>query len=223
MMRMLYHFPLCPFSRKVRLLLKEKDLPFELITEAFWEKRPDFVALNPAASVPVLVEEDGTAFSEPAAIEGYLEEAYPKPNFLGTDIRVRAEVRRMTAWFDTHLYADVTAPVIIEKLYKYLTQSGAPDSRQLHAAEQRLPQHLDYMTRILKTRTWVAGNTCSVADFTAAAHLSMLDYFNDVPWDKYPVVKEWYVLIKSRPSFRPLLLDRVPGFKPPAHYMDLDF
>lgn len=222
-MRTLYHYPLCPFSRKARLLLKEKDLPFELVTEAFWEKRPEFIAISPAASLPVLVEEDGAAYSDIHAITEYIEEAYPAPNFIGRDIKARAEVRRMTGWFDTVFYADVSAPVIIEKLYKFLTHGGEPDSRQLHGAEQRLTRHLEYMEDILKHRPWMAGDTCSIADFSASAHFSMLDYLGTVPWTKYPAVKEWYALIKSRPSFRPLLIDRVPGFRPPAHYMDLDF
>lgn len=222
-MRTLYHYPLCPFSRKMRLLLKEKDLPFELVTEAFWEKRPEFLALSPSGAVPVLVEEDGAVYSDVNAISEYLEEVYASPTFLGKDAKLRAEVRRMTGWFDSVFYADVSAIVLIEKLYKFLGRSGEPDSRQLHAADQRLPRHMAYLEDILKRRTWLAGDSCSLADFTAASHLSMLDYLANVPWNSYPAVKEWYALIKSRPSFRPLLLDRVPGFRPPAHYTDLDF
>ena len=61
------------------------------------------------------------------------------------------------------------------------------------------------------------------ADLIAAAHLSVMDYFGEMPWASFPALKAWYAPIKSRPSFRPLLSDRFPGVAPPVHYADLDF
>ena len=62
-----------------------------------------------------------------------------------------------------------------------------------------------------------------MADFAAAAYLSVIDYLGDVPWDGFPGVKTWYMKLKSRPAFRPILADRWPGLVPAAHYDDLDF
>ena len=70
---------------------------------------------------------------------------------------------------------------------------------------------------------WLAGDALSLADIAAAAHLSAIDYLGDVPWSDHEVAKEWYARIKSRPSFRPLLTDHIPGLAPPKHYTDLDF
>ena len=222
-MRIVYHFPLSPFSRKVRLALKEKDLPFELVTEPFWERRPEFIALNPAGEVQVLVEEDGSVYSEALSICEYLEEVYPQRNLLGAEIRQRAEVRRIVDWFDHHFYMEVSHHILEERLYKFMRHGGEPQTRNLHSAAGKLHGHLEYLTFLLKRRPWLAGDMFSLADITAASHLSVLDYFADVPWAKYPAVKEWYAVLKSRPSFRPLLADRIPGFKVPAHYADLDF
>ena len=72
-------------------------------------------------------------------------------------------------------------------------------------------------------RRWLAGDDISMADITAAAHLSAIDYIGDVPWEDHKAAKDWYVRIKSRPSFKPLLDDVIPGFPPPEHYQDLDF
>ena len=82
---------------------------------------------------------------------------------------------------------------------------------------------MEYVGWLAETRKWLAGGTLSLADFAAAAHLSSLDFIGDVDWALSPAAKEWYARVKSRPGFRGLLTDRVPGVTPPAHYADLDF
>ena len=106
-MRTLYHLWLDPFSRKVRLTLAEKRLEFLLKIEAVWEKREKFLELNPAAEVPVLVEEDKTVLSESNAICEYLEDKYPEPRLMPVDYHEKAEVRRLTGWFDKKFYKEV--------------------------------------------------------------------------------------------------------------------
>ena len=69
----------------------------------------------------------------------------------------------------------------------------------------------------------MAGEDYSLADIAAAAHLSTVDYLGDVPWTEHEEAKDWYARIKSRPSFRSLLEDNIPGVPPPKHYADLDF
>jgi glutathione S-transferase len=83
--------------------------------------------------------------------------------------------------------------------------------------------HLEYVSWLADRRRFLAGDFFSLADIAAAAHFSAVDYIGDVPWDDYPRAKEWYVRIKSRPSFRPVLADHIPGLRPPTHYADLDF
>ena len=87
----------------------------------------------------------------------------------------------------------------------------------------RLRDHLDYIGHLADHHTWLAGDQLSLADLAAAAHISAVDYFGDIPWADYPVAKSWYQRMKSRPSFRPLLADTVRGMAPAAHYADLDF
>ncbi len=72
-------------------------------------------------------------------------------------------------------------------------------------------------------RSWLAGEELSIADLSAAAHLSVIDYLGDIPWTDFPVAKLWYQRIKSRPSFRPLLGDTLRGMPASASYADLDF
>ena len=223
-MRILYHLPVSPFCRKVRLALAEKGLGFELHTEYPWQRRPEFVQLNPAAQVPVLVEETARhVISDSQAICEYLDEAYPDRRLIGFDPAARAEVRRLVAWFDQKFQREVTAYILHEKLNKRLMRQGTPDGLALRAGYANLAIHLKYMSNLIDRRRWIAGAEFSLADIAAAAQLSCLDFLGEVPWEDYPLVKDWYAPIKSRPSFRPLLADRVAGLSAPAHYADLDF
>jgi glutathione S-transferase len=222
-MRTLYHFKLSPFSRKVRVVLKEKQLDFELIDERYWERRREFLAMNPAAQVPVLVEEGMALLSDSVAITEYLEEKYPEHSMLGKTIMERAEARRLSGWFNNKFYYEVTRHVLHEKVIKHYQQGGSPSSEALKVSRSNIAYHLDYIAYLLQQRQWLAGEFFSQADITAASQLSVLDYLGEVPWNQRKEVKDWYAIVKSRPSFRPLLKDNVPGFAPPAHYRDLDF
>jgi glutathione S-transferase len=222
-MRLLYHLPLSPYARKVRLLLAEKRLPFDLRTERVWERRDDFLALNPAGTVPVLTEENGLAIADSYAICEYLDEAYPDPPLLGRTLAERAEVRRLVAWFDQKFAQEVTRNLLYEKQLKRFLGRGGPDAGCLRAGYANLKPHLDYLGWLAETRAWLAGASLSLADLAAAAHLSALDYLGDVDWASNDAAKEWYARMKSRPSFRPLLVERVSGIEPPAYYADPDF
>ena len=222
-MRVLYHLTLSPNSRKVRLVLAEKNLDCTLKLEKVWERRPEFLALNPAGEVPVLIESDGTVIAGTEAIVEYLDEAYREKLLIGINPVDRAEVRRLLAWFDIKMNNEVTENLLGQKMMWRYQGQGQPSSQAIRAGHANLPYHLDYIGYLVERRRWLAGDHFSVADITAAAHLSSLDYLGDVPWDAHEPAKEWYARIKSRPSFRAILADHVPGAPPPAHYADLDF
>lgn len=218
----LYHFPLSPYCRKVRLTLAEKKLDVELVEERYWERSPDFLRRNPSGKVPVLKIEN-RFLSESQAICEYLDETHPDPRLMPRDVEMRYEVRRLCAWFDDLFQIEVTSKLLYERVHKKVMGAGYPDSKNVKSGAGRIKYHLDYMGWLLEQRRWLAGDQMTLADFTAAAHLSCLDYISDVDWNRQPVVKDWYAKIKSRPSFRTLLADQIPGFPPPAHYADLDF
>lgn len=222
-MRRLYHFCLQPASRKLRILLKEKSLEFELQAENAWERREAFLALNHAGEVPVLVEPDGTTLADSAAIAEYLDEMFPEPPLLGKTPLARAEVRRLVGWFDVKFNREVTVNLLDQKILRRLSGNGGPDSQAIRAGNANIHYHLDYIAWLTERRRYLAGDRFSLADIAAAAHLSALDYLGDVPWEQHVGAKDWYARIKSRPSFRPLLADHIPGAPPPTHYADLDF
>ncbi len=222
-MRILYHLPLSPYARKVRLALAEKRIPFELRVERVWERRPEFLDMNAACTVPVLQEENGLVIADSYAICEYLDEAYPDVTLFGRTLAERAEVRRLVAWFDGKFGQEVTAHLLYEKQMKRLLGRGNPDAAVIRAGYANLKPHLEYLGWLAESRAWLAGPMVSLADFAAAAHLSALDYIGDVDWALNDAAKDWYARMKSRPCFRPLLADRVSGVTPPQHYADLDF
>lgn len=218
----LFHVPLSPFCRKIRLVLAEKKLEVELVEERYWEKDPDFLRRNPAGKVPVL-RLDGMVMSESTPICEYIEEKYPEPALMPKSAEARFEVRRLVSWFDDKFHNEVTANLLYERVNKKITGEGYPDSRNVKAGARAIRYHMDYMAWLLDQRRWLAGDAISLADFTAAAHFSSLDYISDVDWNRSQTIKDWYAKIKSRPAFRAVLADAVPGFPPPPHYADLDF
>jgi glutathione S-transferase len=181
------------------------------------------LSINPAGEIPVLVEDDGTILTDATNIAEYLDEAYPEPRLIGRNLKERIEARRLAAWFDRKFFEEVTVNVAGEKLNRRMLSGDPPDSRALKAGRENLQTHLQYIAWLTDRRSWLAGDHLSIADISAAAHLSLIDYTGDVPWDQHPLTKEWYVRIKSRPSFRGLLRDVVPGIPPAAVYTDLDF
>ncbi|MBN9320099.1 MAG: glutathione S-transferase [Caulobacterales bacterium 68-7] len=224
--RTLHHFPLDPASRQVRLVLGEKRLPFTDVVVRYWEGPRDFTALNPSGLTPVLVETQGgrsLTICENRAILEHLEEQVPEPSLLGREPEERAEARRLLEWFDRKFNFEVNGLLLHEKMERRVLGLGAPDLGALRRGREALRAHLVYIEGLLEARDWLAGRRLSLADFAAAAHLSVIDYFGDVPWRDFPSAKTWYMKLKSRPCFRPILADRWPGLAPAAFYDDLDF
>jgi len=218
----LYHVPLSPFCRKVRLVLAEKKMDVELIEERYWEQSTEFLRRNPAGKVPILRHE-GALLTESTPICEYIEELNPEPSLIPKDAKARYEMRRLVSWFDDKFHHEVTSNLLYERVNKKVSGQGFPDSKNIKEGARKIKFHLDYMAWLLEHRRWLAGDTMTLADFAAAAHLSSLDYISDVDWNRSSVVKDWYAKIKSRPAFRNILSDQVSGFPPPRHYNDLDF
>jgi glutathione S-transferase len=170
-----------------------------------------------------LVEDNGMVIPDSAVICEYLDEAYPEIPIMGDTIQERVEVRRLAAWFDGKFAAEVTQNLLGEKYMRAQARRGNADPASIRTGYTALRYHLDYLGWLAENREWLAGPNLSLADFAAAAHLSCLDYIGDVDWRLSRTAKDWYARIKSRPGFRTLLSDRVPGITPPEHYVDLDF
>ena len=219
----LFQFPLCPFSRKVRLLLSEKGVAYELWRENPWERREEFTNMNAMSQTPVIRDaERGTVLVDSRAICEYFEETVDKAPMINGTAANRAEIRRLVALFDENFYGDVTAPLMHERMKKRLVYRQSPDSRVLREAMKLAHEHLEYIDYLIDTRPWLAGATMSLADLAAAAQISVADYLGGLDWSGHEQAKGWYSVFKSRPSFRPLLAERMEVIQPPSHYADVN-
>ena len=226
----LFHQPLCPLSRYVRLILAEYGIPVRLVEERPWERREEFMLLNPAGEIPVLVTDGEPAVPGAAIIAEYIEEIRPPreaDGLLPPQPAARVEVRRLASWFNDKFHAEVSGPLITERVFKrFMTENqggGPPSTDALRAARHNIRYHLIYLGWLVRTRDWLAGEELTLADLAAAAHLSAVDYLGEVPWTEDEAAKNWYARVKSRPSFRPILADVLAGVPPSKSYADLDF
>ena len=222
-MRVLHHHPLYASSRLIRLVLAERGLIFLPKHESPWERNEDFLSLNPAGEVPVLVGEDGEVLSGAQVIVEFLEETEADKSLIWGGPAERAEIRRLTNWFEAKFTREVGNPLLTERFIKRFSGDAQPSSTVIRAALSNLQVHLGYIDWLAEQGNWLAGKEMSLADLAAAAHLSVLDYFGDIDWDRHPEAKDWYAKIKSRPSFRDLLGDQITGLIAAPHYSNLDF
>ena len=218
----LYQYPLCPFSRKVRFALAIKGVAVELVRELPWEKREAFLRLNPAGQTPVL-QKDNVTLVDSVAICEYFEETLARAPLMASGPEDRAEARRLVTWFDQKFYAEVTAPLLSERMYRRAILRQAPDGGVVRAAGRAADMHMDFMDFLLERRSWLGGAVFGLPDVAAAAQLSVADYLGGINWEGHEPTRMWYSAIKSRPTFRPRLGDRMEGLPAPAHYDKLGF
>ncbi len=221
-MVLLIHHAVSPYCRKIRIALSEKKMLFVLKDEEPWNLSPDVYKLNPAGELPIFLS-DGNVVAGNYAISEFLEDISHEVRLLPEDVKARAEVRRLTEWFDEKFYREVYRNIVMEKIHKRFAKGLAPDSRILKIGLNNLNFHLEYIDWLCERNNYLAGEDISLADITAAAHLSIIDYLGDVPWDGYRNAKVWYSKMKSRPSFKEILKDNIKGVLPAKHYADLDF
>ena len=226
-MRSLLHTPLDPHSRMIRLILAEKGLTVRLVQTLPTPENADLTALNPAASIPVLIDESPSgkeiAVCPETAIVEYLDEVYGAPLMLPSTSGGRAETRRLVAWFCGKFEIEVNKMTVRLRIDERRMGRAADESALIRQSAEALCWHMDYLNWLLEKRNWLAGDAVSAADFAGGAFFSSVDYLGIVPWKDFPEIKEWYARLKSRPSFKPLLKDRVEGIPPPSHFEDPDF
>ncbi len=219
-----HQFPLCPFSRKIRLALNEKGVAYDLVRENPWEQRDAFIDMNPSGQTPTMVNaQSGAVLADSVAITEYFEETVDKMPLLGGTAMERAETRRLVSWFDHKFWQEVTLPLLTERMFKRLVHRASPDATQLREAIKAANLHLDYIDYLLDHRRWLGGPTYGLADMAAAAQISVSDYLGGIDWRGHAQSKQWYSALKSRPAFRPLLAERMEVIAPPTHYDKLDF
>lgn len=225
-MRVLYHFPLCAFSRTVRIILAEKRLDFSLEYEQPWNISEELLTLDPIGIIPLFQDINGICVSGSSAVREYIEEIYPEPNIIGSSPEARAESRRIADCFSFAFFKDVYLDIITERILKRFSRNMTeriPDTAKMRSAMAKANTYIEYISWLVDRRNWLAGQYFSIADIYASSFISVLDYLGCINWSKHEIAKGWYVRIKSRPSFRSILKDNLSQIPPSKDYANLDF
>ncbi|HVZ28253.1 MAG TPA: glutathione S-transferase family protein [Rhizomicrobium sp.] len=214
-MRRLIHLMLSPSCRLARLMVAEKRVACDPV-----------LAEDARHSMPVFIDLDGTRCEGVWAILDHLEGHYPEHPLAPEEAGERRLCLRWLDWAMGPFHESVTQRVVYEKAgqrYTGAPAKRAPDMNVIRQGREELKLALKAVGEAVELNGNLAGRLPSLGDLAMAAHLSTLDYFGEVPWEGFPSVEEWYLRLKSRPSFRSILADRVPGQPPVAHYAELDF
>lgn len=213
-MRRLTHYLLSPPSRFARLLIGEKRLACDLVA-------PE----DGVDHLPIFTDLDGTRVQGLWAIVDHLEGSYPEAPMAPEDPAARGETLRLLDWSMGPLLDTVIRRVVYEKASPRFTGAAVqrtPDMSVIRTGREALKPALVKIGRQGELNGYLASRECTLGDLAVAANLSALDYFGEVPWAEFPAAAEWYIRVKSRPSFRSILGDRVPGQPPVSHYAELD-
>lgn len=221
-MVLLVHSNVLPQCRKIRILMAEKKMLFVLKEVEHWNLSKDILKLNPAGELPIFIF-DGNFISGNYAISEFLEETYTQNKLISGTNKERAEVRRLVDWFDNKFYNEVYQHIAGEKIYKRFALKLPPESKKIKIGINNLRYHLEYIDWITERNNYLVGSNFSMADISAAAQISVIDYLGDIPWNDYKNAKLWYSKIKSRQSFKEILNDRIKGIYPSKNYSNLDF
>jgi glutathione S-transferase len=221
----LYHYPLCPFSRKVRFLISYFNVPCVLIEERFWERRESFLRLSPIGTVPLLVKKNGLVIPHSDLIVNHILCHYAKKGeLIGGDEREEIKVKSIALWFDEKFFNEVSRVFLYEKVIHTIKQDETPDVNALNAGRYNLQIHLDFLEFLLSGNSFLAGESFTIADIVASCHLSIIDYLGEMKWvGVSPLIKDWYSIIKSKLAFKEILIDKIPNIKPSITYETLDF
>ena len=218
----LYHYQLCPSSRFIRLLLEEYKIEHITQLENYWKPQDEFLLINPAGHLPVLMDNSNFPIIGFNACVEYIRDMDLKPNIFPDDYRKKAEIYRLYHWFDTLFKKEVLDPIIYEKVFSRVIENLTPNSLNLRNGMQNLGFHIKYLEYLLRDKDFLVADTITSCDFFGAANFSVLDYLGLLNLDDYPKLQVWYFKLKSRPSFRNILKDYIVGLTPHVNYKLLD-
>ena len=219
----LYYMSMCAPSRAAKIILNEKSIKFYSINEPIWQRRIEFLKINPEGELPVIIDDKNNKIIGYFSLAYFLEENENKKTLVGKCSLSRLEVRRLCKWFDNKFNKEVYENIVEERVFKSLKGLGNPSSEFLKAGRTNLKNHENYLEWLLNNRSFIAGEFFSIADIICAAYLSTLDYLGEVDWKRINSTKKWYAKVKSRPSFRNILEEKLFTIPASKHYKNLDF
>ena len=220
-MNKLFHYFLCPSSRFIRIILNEKKVDFNLFIEDFSNPSEDYLFKNPGGFFPTLNTSSNENIVGSLVIVEYLQNLMLPPKFMIKENE--NEIRRLLFWFETNFKNEVIIPLLKEKVFKRFEKKSVPSSVVIRTARSNLKYHMQYFNYLIKENDFFIDDNLSYVDLYYGASLTVLDYIDELTFFDYDKLKNLYSIIKSRPSFKKILADRIVGVNPHSNYLKLDY
>ena len=186
----LYHYYLCSSSRYIRLILEEHKLTYDTQLENYWKPQKDFLKVNPAGHLPVLVNEENFSVIGANACVEYIKDLELTPNLFVDNYKEKAEINRLVHWFDVIFKKEVFDPIIYEKVFSRIVDNITPNSENIRAALHNLDFHIQYFNYLLNCKKYFIKDKITYLDFLAAANFSVLDYLGLLNLKRYENIRE---------------------------------
>ena len=197
----LYDFASSPNCQRVKVVLAEKNLPYETVPvdlKKGEQKKPDFLKLNPYGKVPVIIDE-ATVLSESLIINEYLDEKYPEPPLMPKGHAKRAKIRILIDYGINHLDGPY------QKIRLELMKDGKERNQDtIENAKKELKNLLQRLEREIGDQPYLAGDF-SLLDAALIPRFLRLEGFGVLPDPSLPGLGGWLQRMKARPSVRAII------------------
>ena len=208
----IYGALLSPFVRKVRCVLTEKQVAYELVATNPFDKGGDFLKRSPLGRIPALDDEQGRSLADSTVIAEYLEERFPSPPLFPRDPYDRARVRWFDEYADGGMAPSLTAKVFFQRVISAKLIKGGCDEAVVQSGLKELPTFLGYLERELGGHDYLVAETFTLADVSVACQLVNLRHAGvEIDPAQFPTVAAWFTRIVARPSLKGLV-DQDQGF-----------
>jgi len=202
----IYGALLSPFVRKVRTVLVEKGVAYELIPANPFEKSEAFLARSPLGRIPALEDEQGRSLADSSVIAEYIEERFPEPPLFPTDPYERARVRWFDEYADGGMAPDLTGKIFFQRVISAKLMKKPPDEKVVASGLAAIPKFFGYLEKELGANSYLVAGTFTLADISVASQLVNLRHAGvEVDGTAFPTLARWFARISARPSLAALI------------------
>ena len=202
----IYGALLSPFVRKVRAVLAEKSVAYELVPANPFEKSPAFLARSPLGRIPALEDEQGRSLADSSVIAEYLEERFPSPALFPRDPYDRARVRWFDEYADGGMAPNLTGKVFFQRVISAKLMRNTADEKIIASGLAEVPTFFGYLEHELGERSYLVADAFTLADISVACQLVNLRHAGvDIGAADYPALTRWFARITTRPSIADLI------------------
>lgn len=198
----LYNSNLAPNPRRVRVFLAEKGVKIprvEVDLGKLEHKGPEFTALNPFQTIPILELDDGTRIAESMAICRYIEALWPEPNLFGEDPLERATIEMWQRQLEMRLFLPIAQ--VLRHTHPRMAEMEVPQVPDWAAANRpRALQAMAIVDEALGERPFIAGERFTVADITGLVALDFARPARIAIPEELVHLNRWHAALKARPS-----------------------